>query len=191
MAIFNFNVPAGQVATFTASTAATVTRLADSPGASTEYAPASVSAAGTLAIGPYADARRYQYDSDNAGSVAYTLADLATSAADALKLSKAADDTLAEGVDIALGTTTGTKIGTATAQKLAFHNSTPVIQRAGAAQGSVTATSTDGTAAAASADLAALAAEAEKIGDDVRATIVLANELRAALVEKGLIKGAA
>lgn len=45
----------------------------------------------------------------------------------------------------------------------------------------VTLTSTNGTAAAASADLAALAAEAEKIGDDVRA-------LHAALKTRGLIK---
>lgn len=48
----------------------------------------------------------------------------------------------------------------------------------------VTVTSTNGVAAAASADLAALAAEAEKIGDDVRA-------VRAALVTLGLIAPAA
>lgn len=45
----------------------------------------------------------------------------------------------------------------------------------------VSLTSTNGTAAAASADLAALAAEAEKIGDDVRA-------IHAALALHGLIK---
>jgi hypothetical protein len=33
-------------------------------------------------------------------------------------------------VNIVLGTTTGTKIGTATAQKLGFYNATPVIQQA-------------------------------------------------------------
>ena len=33
-------------------------------------------------------------------------------------------------VDIVLGTTTGTKIGTATAQKLGFYNATPVVQQA-------------------------------------------------------------
>lgn len=85
----------------------------------------------------------------------------------------------------------GTQINQTAAQKLAFHGATPTIQTVGAAQAAVTATSTDGTAAAASASLANLAAEAEKIGDDVRATIVLVNALRAALVEKGLIKGAA
>lgn len=44
----------------------------------------------------------------------------------------------------------------------------------------VTLTSTNGTAAAASADIAALAAEAEKIGDDVRA-------MHAALVTAGYL----
>lgn len=36
--------------------------------------------------------------------------------------------TLGEGGNIALGTTTGTKIGTATSQKLAFFNATPITQ---------------------------------------------------------------
>lgn len=114
-----------------------------------------------------------------------------------------------------------------TGEKLAFLGATPIVQRVGAAQAAVTATSTngtaaaaipgaltstDGTAAAAAADLAALAAEAEKIGDDVRAVhaaallaqaetekigddvravVTLVNELRAALVALGAIKGAA
>lgn len=38
------------------------------------------------------------------------------------------DQTLADGVDIAVGTSTGTKIGTATSQKLALFNATPIIQ---------------------------------------------------------------
>lgn len=82
----------------------------------------------------------------------------------------------------------GIQIATATTEKVSFHGSTPVAQRSGSDQAAVTATSTDGTAAAA-ADLAELKTESEKIGDDVRATIVLVNELRAALVQKGLIKG--
>jgi hypothetical protein len=73
-------------------------------------------------------------------------------------------------------------------------------------------TSTNGVAAAAAADLAALAAEAEKIGDDVRAVhaavllaqaenekigddaraaVVLVNAIRSALIAKGFITGAA
>lgn len=37
--------------------------------------------------------------------------------------------TLAEGVNIVLGTVTGTKIGTSTSQLLGFYNATPVVQR--------------------------------------------------------------
>lgn len=91
-----------------------------------------------------------------------------------------ASNTFAEAADFVLGTTTGSKIGTATAQKLAFHNSTPVIQRAGAAQVAVVTTAATnvapfGFATAGQAD----------------ALVTLVNELRATLVEKGLMKGAA
>ena len=44
--------------------------------------------------------------------------------------------TLAEGKDFAVGTSTGTKIGTGTTQKLGFFNATPVVQQTG---GSATA----------------------------------------------------
>ncbi|HPV97936.1 MAG TPA: hypothetical protein PLZ78_08930 [Spirochaetota bacterium] len=43
------------------------------------------------------------------------------------------DITLSDGVDIAVGTTTGTKIGTATTQLLGFFNKTPVDQPAAVA----------------------------------------------------------
>lgn len=90
------------------------------------------------------------------------------------------DMTHADATNVILNTSTGTKIGTATGQKLAFHNSTPVIQRAGAAQAAVVTTASTqtvpfGYATQAQAD----------------AIVTLVNELRAALVEKGLIKGAA
>lgn len=39
-----------------------------------------------------------------------------------------ADSTLADGVDLAVGSTNGTKIATATTQKLGFYNATPVVQ---------------------------------------------------------------
>lgn len=38
--------------------------------------------------------------------------------------------TMADPSDIALGSTTGTKIGTATTQKLGFYNKTPIAQKA-------------------------------------------------------------
>jgi hypothetical protein len=87
---------------------------------------------------------------------------------------------IADANDIQFATTTGTKIGTATTEKLAFHNSTPVIQRAGVAQAAVATTAATnvtpyGFTTAAQAD----------------AIVTLVNELRAALVEKGLIKGSA
>lgn len=87
--------------------------------------------------------------------------------------------TLADAVDVPLGTVTGSKIGTAAAQKLAFHNATPVVQRASADQAAVptdpaTSTSPFGFSEA-----------------QANALVALVNELRAAAVEKGLIKGSA
>lgn len=86
----------------------------------------------------------------------------------------------AEAKNLKFGTTTGTKIGTATSQKLAFHNATPVIQRAGSAQAAVATTASTnitpfGYTTAAQAD----------------ALVTLVNEIRATLVEKGLMKGSA
>ncbi len=52
-----------------------------------------------------------------------------------------AGGTLADGANVALGTTTGTKIGTATSQKLGFFNATPVVQQTG---GAATASGTYG-----------------------------------------------
>jgi hypothetical protein len=58
---------------------------------------------------------------------------------------------ITEAKDISVGTTTGTKIGTAAAQKLGFYNATPVIQQAttgttsGFVAGSGTASKDDST----------------------------------------------
>jgi hypothetical protein len=83
--------------------------------------------------------------------------------------------TLDDAVAVVLNATTGTKIGTATTQKLAFHNATPVVQRAGAAQGAVVAITGGESPTEAEHNL----------------VVTLVNELRAALVEKGIIKGSA
>lgn len=108
------------------------------------------------------------------------------------------DVTMTDGEHIALGTTSGSKIGTATAQKLGFWNATPIVQPAGAAQAEVTATSADGEIAALTfstdpvkAECEALRDKCELVGDDARAAIVLVNALRTALVNAGLIKGSA
>lgn len=90
------------------------------------------------------------------------------------------DVTVTDGKNIITGTTTGLKVGTATAQKLGFHNATPVIQRAGAAQAAV------GTTAATQTNPWGFSTQAQ-----ADAIVTLVNEIRAALVEKGLIKGAA
>ncbi len=86
----------------------------------------------------------------------------------------------ADGVVLVLGTGTGTKFGNATSEKIAFHGSTPVIQRVGASQAAAattgsTSTTPFGYTTAAQAD----------------AIVTLVNEIRATLVEKGLMKGAA
>jgi hypothetical protein len=90
--------------------------------------------------------------------------------------------TIADAKNVVLGTGTGTQIGTAVGQKIAFHGSAAVAQRAGAAQAAVSLDA-DVTGAD-TVDKAAVDA-------NFAAIQTLLNELRAALVEKGLIKGAA
>jgi len=82
--------------------------------------------------------------------------------------------------NLVLGVVTGTQIGTAVEQKVALHGAVAVVQRAGIAQ-----TAVIGTASTAVAPFGfATAAQAD-------ALVTLVNELRAALVEKGIVKGAA
>lgn len=63
-------------------------------------------------------------------------------------------------------------------EKLGFHGTIPTIQRAGSAQEKLVS------------NLTAQSSVSE-IADEVKALTALANELRDALVEKGLIKGSA
>lgn len=86
--------------------------------------------------------------------------------------------TLSEGVNLSVGTATGTVIGTTVSQKIGFHGATPVIQRASADQAAVvTTTPTTGAYGYTLAQATAI--------------ITLLNEIRTALVEKGIIKGSA
>jgi len=71
-------------------------------------------------------------------------------------------------------------------EKLGFHGTAPTIQRVGAAQAAVTATAIDEAAGAAPTK-----AEYDAAVARINALTALTNELRAALVEKGIIKGAA
>ena len=82
-----------------------------------------------------------------------------------------------DGRNFQFGLTNGTIFGTSTQQKFGFHNSTPTVQRQGAAQAAVVGTA-DGT----------YSGNEQNLINDL---VTLANELRAAIVEKGLIKGAA
>lgn len=88
--------------------------------------------------------------------------------------------TFGDARNIVFNTSTGTKIGEGTTQKFAFHNSTPVVQRSGAAQAAVAAT--------ASTNVAPFGFTTSAQAD---AIVTLVNEIRASLVEKGLIKGSA
>lgn len=93
--------------------------------------------------------------------------------------------------DIILDATTGTKIATATSQKLGFWNATPVIQPASANQAAVAATVAT-TAATNTAPYGyTTAAQADDLITEVGQLKVLVNQLRSELVTIGIIKGSA
>ena len=124
--------------------------------------------------------------------------------------------TVFDGANFAIGTTTGTKIGTATTQKIGFWNAVPVVQPASANQAAAAAqtqdtltNSTGGTvsttlaaitagAAYTQADmsavknaLASLASQLAKIKTDVTNIKTLQDAARTALVDTGIMRGAA
>lgn len=74
--------------------------------------------------------------------------------------------------------TDGACFGQSTSDKLAFYGSTPVVQPASASQAAAAATTTT-------------TATTTALETDLDAVRVLVNQLRAELVELGLIKGAA
>lgn len=88
--------------------------------------------------------------------------------------------TFVDAFNLIVNATTGTKIATATSQKLGFWNAAPIIQPVGAGQAAVVTTASTqttpfGYTTAAQAD----------------AIVTLVNQLRSDLVAAGLIKGAA
>jgi hypothetical protein len=85
--------------------------------------------------------------------------------------------TFGEGRNIAAGTTTGTKIGNATSQKLGFWGKTPIIQPSGATQGTLDAYGTGAFGLDSDARMQALY------------DLVIA--MRTVLVNAGLMKGSA
>lgn len=117
------------------------------------------------------------------------------------------DVTLADQVDFALSTTTGSMIGTAATQKLGFWGATPKVQPSGANQAAVSAPATFTVANNTFANLAvsstyrrseveALRDTCEQLADDCRALRDkvaeyerLLTELRRVMVETGIMKG--
>lgn len=97
--------------------------------------------------------------------------------------------TLADAGDITINATTGTKLATATSQKLGFWNVTPIIQPAGAGQAAYT-DSTGGTPAASLVDVGVVFSQAN-INNNFATVSVLLLAIRTALVNAGLMKGAA
>jgi hypothetical protein len=91
--------------------------------------------------------------------------------------------------DIVSGTGAGTKIGTSTTQKLGFFDKTPVVQPAAANQAALT-NSTGGTADGTLAAVSGTGDDAD-INNNFTELHTLLNEIRTALVNLGLIKGAA
>jgi hypothetical protein len=109
-----------------------------------------------------------------------------------------AGGTLDDGASVALGTGTGTRIGTTVSQKLGFWGATPVVQPSGADQAAVTLGNADGEIGGLTisdppnqAEVQALRDKCEELADDVRALSTLVHALRAALVAVGVVKGGA
>lgn len=101
----------------------------------------------------------------------------------------AAKVTLADAVDMVIGTTTGTKIGTATSQKLGFWNATPIVQPSGANQAAIT-DSTGGTAGFTLSDVTASHSQSV-LNNNFASLNRQLDAIRTALVAAGIIKGAA
>lgn len=96
------------------------------------------------------------------------------------------------------GTLRGLKIGEAVTSLVGFYGVTPVVQQASADQGIVTLGNTDNeigaltfSASPTQAECQALRDKCEELADDVRALSTLVHSLRTALLNVGLIKGAA
>ena len=114
-------------------------------------------------------------------------------------LSKVADDAIADGVDYSLGTGTGTKIGTAVGQKLGFWNAAPIVQPAAAGQVALAAMAPlDNVISGLTisnpptqAEMQALRTQCEVLRDTVALIWTLSDSMRTAMVNAGLMKGAA
>jgi hypothetical protein len=96
---------------------------------------------------------------------------------------------LTDGSDIVLGTTTGTKIGTAASQKLGFYNVTPAVQPAHTNQAAVATTAITTASTTTTPAGYATTTQADNLAAIVAATRTLINQVRSDLVTIGLLKG--
>lgn len=94
-----------------------------------------------------------------------------------------------DGINIQTGTTTGTKIANSVSQKLGFWNKTPVVQPAAANQAALT-NSTGGSYDGTLVDVGAIFSQTN-INNNFTDVYTLLTEIRTALVNTGIIKGAA
>lgn len=144
----------------------------DKPGATEDIKDALVS------LGLLTDSGASPLNLDGGALTVAATATITTVAATDITLAN--DMTVADAGNIILATSTGTKIGTATTQKLAFYNATPIVQRTSSAQAAIATT-------------AAISTTSAKWGystsTQANSIVTLANELRAALLALGLIKG--
>lgn len=107
-----------------------------------------------------------------------------------LTITNASTITLAESVNVVTGTVTGTKYGTATAQKQSFWNVAPVIQPASAFQAAVL-DNTSGVAVFVLVDVGVVGVTSPTFTNNNFATLARQiNEIRNVLVNTGLMKGA-
>jgi len=97
--------------------------------------------------------------------------------------------TFADGKNLATGTTTGMKIGTATNQLLGFFNATPVVQPTTTLQAAVPTTAVTTAATSTTPFGYATSTQANNLAIEVAALVVGFNQMRTDLIALGLEKG--
>jgi hypothetical protein len=125
---------------------------------------------------------------DTASAVASRVLDMRVAGVAIFTMRKDGLSTWAEAANLAFGTTTGTKIGTATTQKIGFFNATPVVQptRGATLTNSVTAGGTNDTIANYT-DLSVYANDAAAIRNNIYQLARALNQHDVALRALGLL----
>jgi hypothetical protein len=116
---------------------------------------------------------------DNTALTFSTRAGIGNSSIEVLRLTPAGNAVFGDARNIEAGTTTGTKIGTATTQKLGFYNATPVVQPAAVAD--ITTVATAGTLPTADGSVTVADANAPTNAELLEYCVELEAKLEAAL----------